>query len=50
MSKKKKAGELTTEGLAQRLFGSDAVKEAKRQVREKKKKSKKKRPTEEQDT
>ena len=43
MTKRKKAGDLTTEGLAKRLFGPEAVKEAKRQVAEKPKKSKKKR-------
>ena len=44
MSKKKKASELTTEGLAKRLFGGAAVQEAKRQVAEKPKKSPRKPP------
>ena len=42
MSKKKKAGELTTEGLAKRLFGKAVVREAKRQLAEKPVKPRKK--------
>ena len=33
--KKKKAADLTTEGLAQRVFGPEAVREIKRQLSEK---------------
>ena len=40
--KKKKAGELTTEGLAHRVFGTEAVREIKRQLTEKPAKVRKK--------
>lgn len=49
MSKKKKAGELTSEGLAKRLFGAKTVKAAKKQLAEKAEKSKKKRPIKKED-
>ena len=45
MSKKKKAGELTSKGLAKRLFPAEVLKEAKRELDEAAEKSEKKSPT-----